>query len=219
MPHPLAVAREAIYSRGAIQKEVELARFLAVAMDLEPQVTVEVGSFAGGTLWAWMQFCPRVIGLDMPPKGFTTGRQLNELGCEVLLGDSHDPAMVAELEDMLAGEPVDLLFIDGDHTFEGVKADYEMYSPLVRPGGLIAFHDVCGHPTMPFIEVDRFWATLPGDKEEFIAGPELWGGIGVLAVPMDSESDRVERAARLDRYRSASQKTYHIPGAKFQQVR
>jgi hypothetical protein len=30
---------------------------------------------------------------------------------------------------------VDFLFIDGDHTYEGVKKDFEMYSPLVRREG------------------------------------------------------------------------------------
>jgi hypothetical protein len=166
-----------------------------------------------------MQLCPRVIGIDRPPKGYATGAQLNDLGCEVLLGDSHDPAMVEQLEAMLDGDAIDLLFIDGDHTFEGVKQDYEMYSPLVRPGGMVAFHDVCGHPTMPFIEVDRFWATLPGDKEEFISGPELWGGIGILAVPMDADAEERSRKEMLKRYRTAADKTYHNPQAKFQKVR
>jgi hypothetical protein len=169
-----------------------------------------------------MQFCPRVIGIDRAPKGFKTGPQLSSLGCEVLLGDSHDPSMVADLEKMLDGEPVDLLFIDGDHTYEGVKADYELYSPLVRPGGLVAFHDVCGHPTMPFIEVDRFWATLPGEKEEFtsITCPgDMWGGIGVLRVPVDAEADARRRVEQLEAWRKDADKTYHIPGAKWQKVR
>ena len=34
---------------------------------------------------------------------------------------------------------LDLLFIDGDHSYEGVRQDYKMYSKLVRDGGLIAF--------------------------------------------------------------------------------
>ena len=36
----------------------------------------------------------------------------------------------------------DFLFIDGDHTKEGVKEDFESYSPLVRDGGWIGFHDI-----------------------------------------------------------------------------
>ena len=40
------------------------------------------------------------------------------------------------------GKPLDFLFIDGDHAFKGVKSDFQLYSELVRPGGLIAFHDI-----------------------------------------------------------------------------
>ena len=38
--------------------------------------------------------------------------------------------------------PIDLLFIDGNHEFEAVLQDYEQWSPLIKPGGIIAFHDV-----------------------------------------------------------------------------
>ena len=36
---------------------------------------------------------------------------------------------------------IDLLFIDGDHTYEGVKSDLENYIDLVKPGGCVVFHD------------------------------------------------------------------------------
>lgn len=39
-------------------------------------------------------------------------------------------------------EPINLLFIDGNHDYEAVLQDYEQWSPLVKPGGMIAFHDV-----------------------------------------------------------------------------
>jgi predicted O-methyltransferase YrrM len=41
---------------------------------------------------------------------------------------------------------LDFLFIDGDHTYEGVKQDFEMYTPLVRKGGLVAMHDIVPPP-------------------------------------------------------------------------
>src|SRR5262249_46382420 len=37
--------------------------------------------------------------------------------------------------------PIDLLFIDGDHSYEGVKHDWEAFSPFVQPFGLVIFHD------------------------------------------------------------------------------
>ena len=39
-------------------------------------------------------------------------------------------------------KPIDFLFIDNDHSFEGVKADFENFSPYVKSGGLVGFHDV-----------------------------------------------------------------------------
>lgn len=37
---------------------------------------------------------------------------------------------------------IDILFIDGDHTYEGAKADYNKYEPFVVNGGLIFLHDI-----------------------------------------------------------------------------
>jgi predicted O-methyltransferase YrrM len=56
----------------------------------------------------------------------------------LIQGDSHDKETLKKVSD----RKYDLLFIDGDHSFEGVKKDFEMYSPLVRKGGLVAFHDI-----------------------------------------------------------------------------
>ena len=38
-------------------------------------------------------------------------------------------------------QPIDLLFIDADHSYEGVSRDYKNWAPLVKSGGFIAFHD------------------------------------------------------------------------------
>lgn len=42
--------------------------------------------------------------------------------------------------------PVGLLFIDGGHAFDVALADYECWSPHVRPGGTLVFHDVFEDP-------------------------------------------------------------------------
>jgi predicted O-methyltransferase YrrM len=38
-------------------------------------------------------------------------------------------------------EPLDLVFIDGDHSEEACRLDWELWNPCVRPGGAVAFHD------------------------------------------------------------------------------
>lgn len=80
---------------------------------------------------------------------------------------------------------MDFLFIDGDHTYEGVKKDFEMYSSLVRRGGLIAFHDIVPHPLETGCEVNKFWNEI----KYFYKYIEIvrdwnqgWAGIGVLYV-------------------------------------
>ncbi|MEO0559033.1 MAG: class I SAM-dependent methyltransferase [Bacteroidota bacterium] len=44
----------------------------------------------------------------------------------------------------LQGEQVDFLFIDGDHRYDGLKADWEAWRDLVAPGGIVGLHDTIG---------------------------------------------------------------------------
>lgn len=41
------------------------------------------------------------------------------------------------------GPPLDFVFIDGDHSYEGLRGDWEAWNPLVAPHGIIALHDSC----------------------------------------------------------------------------
>ena len=68
----------------------------------------------------------------------------------MLLADSTDPETVRRVA--LAG-PYDFCFIDGDHSYEGVKADWENYGPLAK---IVGFHDIINPPS----QVDRLWAEL-----------------------------------------------------------
>jgi predicted O-methyltransferase YrrM len=215
---PLDLANEAVRKYHAIQKPAELAGFLALVMDLDPLKTVvEVGAFAGGTMWAWSQLGARVIGVDMPAPGYPDGPQVNDMGQTVICGDSHAEATRDALLAELDGELIDMLFIDGDHTYEGVKADYELYAPLVREGGLIGFHDIRAHARQPYIEVQRLWVTLDGERENIICGAEDWGGIGVLHVTSPALA-AAKRAELLERYLKAQAGAYYNPGKSFQKV-
>ena len=58
--------------------------------------------------------------------------------------------------DSRAAEPpasaCDLIFVDGDHSYEGVRADYEHWSPLVPSGGHLIFHDAVQRDYQPRFE-------------------------------------------------------------------
>jgi len=55
-------------------------------------------------------------------------------------GDSADKKVAARALSYLRNV-ITLLYIDGDHTVEGVAADFEMYAPAIVPGGVVVFDD------------------------------------------------------------------------------
>ena len=59
---------------------------------------------------------------------------------------------------------IDLLHIDADHTFEGVKKDFELYSQIMNKGGLITIHDTDKEYVENFVE-------LEGHKGDDLTGP------------------------------------------------
>jgi len=59
---------------------------------------------------------------------------------------------------------IDLLHIDADHTFEGVKKDFELYSQRMNKGGIITIHDTDRSYINNFIEID-------GHEGDDLSGP------------------------------------------------
>lgn len=111
---------------------------------------LEVGSLFGGTLWWWSHLpkIKRLVSVDLPTDreplryGVREAREQwdgwfsERCTFDMIDGDSQDPATIER-----ATGVYDFAFIDGDHTYEGVREDWLNYSPMVRPGGLVAFHD------------------------------------------------------------------------------
>ena len=88
-----------------------------------------------------------------------------------------------EVSSILNDNKLDFMFIDGDHTYEGVRKDFEMYAPLVRKNGLIALHDIVEHPPEAGCDVNRFWCEVRTkyEYEEIVEDlDQKWAGIGLL---------------------------------------
>lgn len=122
---------------------------------------LEIGSLFGGTLWYWSHL-PKIellVTIDMPsdwPPIAAGVREAREhwhewvderVGLVNLVADSQAPETRDAVALMMSGELFDFAFIDGDHGYEGVRADWLAWSPLVRPGGVVAFHDTSMHGT------------------------------------------------------------------------
>lgn len=69
-----------------------------------------------------------------------------------------DIALEATVDWVAEAGPYDFLIIDAGHTFEDAKRDHENYGQLVRPGGIIAFHDALLRPG--FEEAVQVWRYL-----------------------------------------------------------
>lgn len=122
------------------QDKTELWEFCQKLDGLNPQKGLEIGNFCGGTALFWQALSPLIVSIDLEPAGSKDGKFPIDRLSDVtfILGDSHDQEILSQAAEFA---PYDFLFIDGDHEPEGVLADYQMYSPLVRPGGIVGFHD------------------------------------------------------------------------------
>lgn len=182
------------------QVRSEIVKLANLVAERRPKTVVEIGTAHGGTLFLWCRLAhpeATAISLDLPGgihgggypywkswiyRRFPVAAQRLHL----LRGDSHKPEMFAKLKTLLPGDgKVDFLFIDGDHTYEGVKADFKMYSGLVRTGGLVVFHDICKHAEAMNCQVDRFWQEVKNERRtrEFVDDPNQGTcGIGVIEV-------------------------------------
>jgi predicted O-methyltransferase YrrM len=191
------------------QRPAEIRALLERLQEPQPRRILEIGTCDGGSLFLFAQVATadaHVISVDLPDGEFGGGypswktplyRRFARPGqrLDLLRADSHDPATLSEVRSLLDGEPLDFLFIDGDHSYDGVRQDFESYSSLVRDGGLIGFHDIAAPPGGgPVIDEDGslllvgdvpvFWREVSDryPSEELVAGVDGCFGIGLLRV-------------------------------------
>lgn len=180
------------------QKRAEIIHLLDLLKERQPQYLCEIGAFKGGTLFLFSQIAAsnaRILSIDIdyPEKKKRPFRRFARPGQHIhcFEADSHSTKALATVKKILSGQQLDFLFIDGDHSYQGVKTDFELYSPLVRPKGLIAFHDIVPDYGYRFGtetsnntgEVPVFWKEIKDQFKhwEFIEDIEQDGyGIGVI---------------------------------------
>lgn len=179
----------------AQQKYTELEALLELLNERKPTKILEIGVFKGGTIMAWTHIADDnavIIGVDLPDGSFGGGFNDSESDrikglkkaqqtIELLPADSHDPKTVEKV----SGE-YDFIFIDGDHTYEGAKQDFDNYYPMLKKGGVLALHDIVDHDRAD-VGVHILWAEIKNKHrtQEFVdldfpTNSGIWGGIGVV---------------------------------------
>jgi cephalosporin hydroxylase len=194
---------------GQVRSEIiELGKILTA---FQPRSVLEIGTNYGGTLLLWCTVSApdaKIISVDLPRGPFGGGyprrkmplfRAFTRGGQQLYLlrGDSHSVETKARILSILDSDRLDYLFIDADHTYAGVRRDFEMYSPLLRSGGIAAFHDIVTYAQTKS-EVRRFWNEIkqnyrhqelveqrnPGPPPVAVTGASMeTAGLGLLFMP------------------------------------
>lgn len=81
-------------------------------------------------------------------------------GDDYILGDSRKAGTFRTLAKRLKGRRIDLLFIDGNHTYDAVRKDWELYRPITSC--IVAIHDIL------WSGVKKFWGELCEGKYQMV---------------------------------------------------
>ncbi len=151
--------------RLATASQTMVARLLAARSIDRPALDIlEIGVLFGVASACFYDACSDLFGsvsltLVDPLEGYydrdaadlVTGVRVTRGALEKNLSATGVPAAAHKIIQKLSGDPAaiaaasvreyDLLLIDGDHSYDGVRQDFENYAPLVRKGGIILFDD------------------------------------------------------------------------------
>lgn len=185
----------AYLKHNLLQLPNEFTRFCEFYYGLKCRNILEIGSYFGGTFYTLCKLSHPdglKISIDYPfsedqAKKLikTNTHQKMKTFAEnihIITTDSHLEETKDSLSVILGDEKLDFLFIDGDHSYKGVKQDFEMYSPFVKKGGYIGFHDINDRQVHKNLDcyVYEFWNELPEKNKIEFNSKSIVMGIGVI---------------------------------------
>ena len=159
--------RDLVFNQPSAWKGLEEVYTKYIA-DVRPiKIIVEIGVDYGFSLFQFAKDFPEatVIGIDGYDPLYVLHRDAEQWVIQflnhfknVLLIKSNSLDVVRMLHCS-----IDLSHIDGEHTYDAVKADFAAWEPKVRNGGCIMFHDTISYPN----DIGRFFEELKGTKINF----------------------------------------------------
>ena len=178
------------------QRKNEFCSFIDFLNRYKISIIVEIGTADSGThlLLSELVYSQKtMVAIDLEIRNRKSLSAINSNNDNRLFitGSSHSEGTHSQLSTLLKKKKIDLLFIDGDHSYEGVKKDFELYKSSVSKNGIVAFHDIVpdsfsrtGVKTSSYVgEVPKFWNEIKKNYnyEEFIESKDQDGcGIGVI---------------------------------------
>ncbi len=175
---------------GSCQIPWEIDSAISLIASKRPRIMCEIGTLEGGTsllFCRFLQTLEAMLCIDLYVKNKELLKLLAPSTQQLLFFDmpSSSPDSLNTVAKSLNGRRIDVLFIDGDHRYEGVKQDFLSYRPFVSEGGLILFHDIVeDHGGKAWVGgVPKLWREVSSvyPHTEFVNSRGQDGfGIGVL---------------------------------------
>jgi predicted O-methyltransferase YrrM len=152
----LDIVREISYNVSTFHHHYHILYDIAETFGSNKINYIEIGAYAGGSSCLMLQrLNTTVISIDLGepiPKGQVFENVINYKNnnnyYKYIQGNSQVVETKNQVIEALSNSKIlgysnkiDILFIDGDHSFNGVVADFNMYSDLVSIGGYIIFDD------------------------------------------------------------------------------
>lgn len=124
-----------------------LLTFLTRRLKPEGYTYLEVGSASGGFIRAIYERIPFKSGVMIDNGDYMFEHQAPNIAAFRGLVTRHTLDSHGEqAKEAIYGKKFDVIFVDGDHSYEGVKADIDLVMPHAHRDTLIIFHDIeCEH--------------------------------------------------------------------------
>jgi hypothetical protein len=177
----------------------------ATLQKLQPRLSLEIGTYRGGSLQVLSQYSQEVISVDIDPKVAETlqGRFSNvRFEC----GNSGDvlPRVVDEIN--TTGRTLEFLLIDGDHSSEGVRRDinailrlmpkarlvvmlHDSFNPACRDGMRRA--DWARNPFVHYVELDFILGIYHAKAFDTAEAKSMWGGLACAVMEPFARCDEL----------------------------
>jgi len=188
---------------GLDQIKDEIIAFLEFAKAEKLNYVCEIGTARGGNTFLLGQALPStrfILALDLHVRNKSQLHYFSYSSKTIsfINGSSKTKSTIDKVKSILGSNKIDLLFIDGDHTYNGVKQDFLNYKNIVQEGGIIVFHDIVpdyrtryGIETKRWVgDVPLFWSKIKQKYPhyEFVKNPEQ-DGFGIGAIRYSAQID------------------------------
>lgn len=189
----------------------ERQALISILSKLQPKLSLEIGTYKGGSLQAFSKFSKEVISVDIDPGVAKLSSQFPNT--RFVTGDSAITLAALVTEFNTSGRFPEVILVDGDHSEAGVRKDLNLLltlrptSPVIilmhdsfNPGcrrGIISA-DWIGNPHVRSLEVDLVTGVYHRKAKDTAQANSMWGGLAmaILDAPNPNPTQKIIQTSK-----------------------